>query len=301
MIELRETTLWYQRKRGWLSSLFPGTPDLVRVWAEERVAAITDWKFIRKPITAVEANEQLRAYVVMVDDTFPSLNLEHVYGALIAPRIFEKPHIVEYQRADIDKARAEINAAWDASHKDGAPRNASEAACGFCTAKLICKEYRAWVGEVETLKARLPVSQWTEEQINLFLSRRRELLNFIESAYEQLKELKALDPEAVPGWYLKDGNDIQHVVSIVAAYRALVLETGVCTDQQFSDSCKISLPEIARIIWAHRYNTEKRITQEQARELVTRTLGEIIVLKKNAPSLAQHWLSKQEAKKQLKK
>jgi hypothetical protein len=205
------------------------------------------------------------------------------YGAICQPRTSRKADTVTYTEDDIVKARMEINGIWDAAHQEGAPRNASADSCKFCPCKALCPEYKSWVMAVEKIQ-HLPAATWDDEQWDLFLSRCGELAKFIEDRKNDAKAIKAANPDRLPGWTLKDGDEVRVVQDLPAAFAAL---SDVVSGKEFSQQCKISLGGIEETIWRARKDSPGRITQREAKAIVNAKLGSLVAIKQKAPSLVR--------------
>lgn len=268
--------------------LLTGTPDSVLVFKQPSCAIVYERKFGFKIVQAADANLQLRSYLVMVSDVYPA---ERYFGCLMQPRVSSKPMNVEYTPADIIKARAEIETTWDACHAPNAPRRASNEACTFCDAKALCPEHKAWVGEIETAR-HLPVAQWTDAQMEIFEERRTAALKFIEDVHEQIKQIKAADPERLPGYRLKDGAEVRHCTDLVAAWGALEFlltqAAGKDAATKFSACCSLKIGDLEDLLWELRKDDpEKKISQKEARRMVNQLLSDVIEKKRNKPSLVK--------------
>jgi hypothetical protein len=218
-----------------------------------------------------------------LDFVLASNSILPFYGAIVQPRTSKKADPVSYTEDDIGKALMEINGIWDAAHQEGAPRNASADACRFCPAKVLCPEYKAWIGQIEKVR-HLPVAQWNDEQMDEFESRRGEAIRWFEHVHDQIKSIKAANPERLPGWVLRDGDEVRHITDIPSAWLAL---SELLNAQQFSAACRIALGEIEGTLWRIRKDTSGRITQREAKAIVNSKLGALIQLHQNAPSLVR--------------
>jgi hypothetical protein len=205
------------------------------------------------------------------------------YGAIIQPRTSAKADMVFYTDGDIEAARTEINAIWDAANAENAPRNASSDACRFCPAKVLCPEYKEWAFAVEKI-AHLPAAQWTSEQWEMFLSRRTELMKFLEDRYQEAKEIVSVAPEAIPNWELKPGNQVRHVTDIPKAWVAL---SQLLSAEQFSACCKLALGSVEEILWRLRQKSPNKLTQKETKAIINSKLDGIVALVQNAPSLVK--------------
>ena len=205
------------------------------------------------------------------------------WGAVVQPRTSKKADMAFYTNDDIIKAKIEIDGIWDKAHQEGAPRNASPDACCFCPCKALCPEYKSWLLAVEKIQ-HLPAAQWSVDQWEVFLTRRRELQKFLDERYEDAKRIAATIPDAIPGWELEPGDNVRHVADIVAAWAAL---SDVISAKEFSESCKIVLGAIEETIWRARKDTPGKVTQKEAKTIVNSKLANLIELKQKAPSLVR--------------
>jgi len=260
-----------------------GTPD--GVWVLPNAALIAERKFGFKPVQGADANLQLRCYITMVADVYPK---EHYFGILCQPRISFKPHTVYYRRQDIERAREEIYAIYDACFAPDAPRRASVEGCQYCTAKAVCPEFRSWIGDIEKIRAQ-PVAAWTDAQMEMFETRRTMAQKFLEDTHKAIVAIKAANPERLPNFRLRDGNEVRTVTDIVRAWSALAPVIG--NDQKaaegFSGCCDLSIGALQDFIWQQRKDTDRPISQKDAKRLVNEFLGGLIELRRNRPSLVK--------------
>lgn len=218
-------------------------------------------------------------------DRLPSLTNGSTYALIIQPRLRIKQYIAEYTKEDIAKAKVEILSIWDRARTENAQRVASAEACQFCKAKAICQEYQEWAFAVAKFKEQ-PMGRWSAEQWDVFLTRRSELSRYLEEAYDFAKKLKAMNPEALPGWQLKEGNAVRVVSDIVGAWQELTSRSLV-TAKQFNGCVQLSLGDLERIIWEAARDTESKLTQKAAKELVNTVLKGAIETRRNKPSLVK--------------
>lgn len=267
--------------------LFSGTPDAVWVFKEPSAVIVSDRKTGFKAVQQADANLQLRSYLVMAADVFPS---ENYYGLITQPRISSRPLTVQYAASDIVKARAEIEAVYDACYAPDAPRRPSEDGCSFCEAKALCPEFRSWVGAVERAR-HLPVAAWSDEELDIFESRRGILEKWLKETHEQIKALKQADPERLPGWCLKSGSRVRTVSDLVSAWgmlQPLLADyLGEKAARKFSDCCSISIGDLEDLIYDMRKNTPQKLSQRETKALVNQTLANVLEYKENKPSLVR--------------
>jgi len=262
--------------------LFVGHPDRVRIYPSQKLAICSDYKFGFKEVQSADANLQLRCYLAMIAEEYP---VENYYGAIYQPRVSSRSIAVHYTRQDIEKARLEIKAIFDACYAENAPRRPSPQACEFCNARLSqsCPEHISWINAVQTV-GRLPVSAWTDEQMEIFESRRSAAIKFIDDVHEQIKKIKAANPDRLPGWELRPGAEVRRVTDLVRAWTALQSHMSA---QQFSDQCDVSIGGLEDLLYNMRKNTPQKISQKEARRLINQLLEGIIEKRRNKPSLVK--------------
>lgn len=205
------------------------------------------------------------------------------YGAIIQPRIANKPFIVAYSPKDLEASRREIITLWLAAHEPHAKRFASADACRYCRATAICEEHKTWIMAVEKI-AHLPAYSWTPDQWDLFLTRESALSRFIDERREEAKAIKAAEPDRIPGWELQDGNERRVVASVVEAWQRL---EGKLSAGEFSECCDLSLGALEKAIWQSRRDGPDKLSQKAVKQLVNQALDEIITKKRNKPSLVK--------------
>ena len=282
-LELVEQPMEYKRLG---QTLFTGTPDRVVIWPG-KVAAVLDRKFGYKEVPGPVMNLQVWAYLCMVAQEYVC---DVYYGAIFQPRLAKRPYMVHFTPADITVARYEIEAIYDLVHRPDRPRTASPEACAFClgASSGACPEHRDWCLALEKLKnAPVPVEQWSDEQMDLFLARRSQLSTFLEDVYARIKKVKAAKPERLPGWKLKDGAERRIVEDIPGAYQKLTAAPVNVSAKEFSDACTFSVPEMIRVFWQGRRETADEVSQKAAEGIIESYLGDLIVKKQNAPSLVR--------------
>jgi len=205
------------------------------------------------------------------------------YGAIIQPRTQDKAEPVFYTESDIVLAKEEINVIWDEAHREGAQRNPSQDACRHCPAKQICPEFAGWLGALDKIQ-RMPSAQWSEETWDIFLSRRGELERWLKDRYEEAKMIKAAVPTALPGWTLRDGNEVRFVTDVIGAWSKLAARMSA---EQFTQCCSIKLTDLENMVWEAAKANGTPITQPKAKEVVNKLLAGVIDKRTNKPSLVK--------------
>lgn len=194
-----------------------GHPDIFFVAFDSPRVLIVDEKSIRwgehAPSTS---NLQLRTYAVLVAEDEPS-----VQSATVAiNQDGKRPSPCTYNASDLAQAREEIFAIIAEAEKPDAPLNPGEKQCRFCKAKAICP---ALIDAREGLKLTAPANKadaglWVSVLTDAALSRILPALKPVEWHIEAIraearKRLES-NPDAIPGWTLKDGKRVREVSDI---------------------------------------------------------------------------------------
>lgn len=180
-----------------------GQPDVI-VRAGPK-AIIFEYKTLAGDVPESPTNLQLRDQVVL---TAGSLLLKEIAVAVIQPLVTHEPTLTLYNEAAIKQAETEM---WDRVRKSNDPaslRVAGEVQCKYCRARGVCKEYQKWAGSLLPVPASivdLPMADWTPDQCALFASGRAAAQKWLDEAEAMLKARLTANPEAVPGWCLKEG------------------------------------------------------------------------------------------------
>ena len=122
-----------------------GHCDYWRYYPGPKVLIIPDAKFGFLEVTPAPLNLQLRAYAAMGAQEH---DVETAVVAIAQPRAYaiegaESLTIARYDRADLALAQTQIFEWEEQWLAPDAPRHASEDACRYCKAKLLCDAYRA--------------------------------------------------------------------------------------------------------------------------------------------------------------
>ena len=106
------------------------------------------------------------------------------------------------------------------------------------------------------------------------IKRAQALFKEIESFYRRLLER---EPSGIPGWGLVPG-DVRRSFNDPVKVHAKFVE--LFSVQEFLACCTVSVPELERA-----WSRKKGITASQAKESFKKFLGDLLVEKRNAPSL----------------
>jgi hypothetical protein len=139
------------------------------------------------------------------------LNPEEIGVCILRP--FEKSELVcRYTPCDLKRSVQELEEDVRQSHQPDAPRTAGAEQCRYCRARDLCSTRLAWVSEaLPTHMLPLPMigaHQWTPAQRAFFLDREKDARDWLEARKNEIKQLLSETPNAVPGFYLRNGRAI---------------------------------------------------------------------------------------------
>ncbi|HNR70395.1 MAG TPA: DUF2800 domain-containing protein [Verrucomicrobiota bacterium] len=204
--------------------------DLVLVHKDK--ALIVDYKTLAGEVGSIEVNAQLRDEAVLVAR---NLLLNQIGAAVVQPLVTMSPVIAEYNKEHITQAEAEMFERVRRCNAPDAPRVAGRVQCKWCRAKSICPEYREYIGQnlphpSLSQIASVEVDKWTPEQRAIFCRTYPVALEWIETVKKQMVAVMQLDPQAVPGYELKERAGRTVVTDNAAAFERLI-KAGVNTDE----------------------------------------------------------------------
>ncbi len=265
-----------------------GEPDVV--FRAGTKALVIDYKVLTGDVADAPSNMQLRDLAVLVAGTYAPL--DQVATAIVQPLVTHSPEMCLYTLDDLSRAFTELVARVRASNDPKSPRVAGAKQCQFCKAKVGCAEYNRWAGSMlpvadvdgRQLAAEglfsVAMANWSPEQRALAASILPIAGKRLEEIKEYLKSLLAVDPSAIPGWGLKEGNN----------------QTSIANPQQCFDRFAAlggSLPDFLGCIKVQKGKLEEAVagaTQTKGKSLkvvMTTLLDGITETKQNEPSLAK--------------
>lgn len=213
---------------------------------------IVDPKFGREPVSAANANWQLKGYVVGARD---HVIVNRAYAAIIQPRVPKENQVtvVEFDSKDIDRTDWEIARIIAAAEEQDSQFKPSEEACKYCpanqsdplTGKPICPAMESHFKMMRVSK--LSASELTDpKQMATYLEAARMVSKMCESieyhAMEMAKKLGGL-----PGFKLKDGRRIRKITDANSCYTAL---SGRIKPEEFTKACKVQIGELEEVFKA---------------------------------------------------
>lgn len=267
---IMERRMWYEEAG---LKIFSGQPD--RIYISKDYTLLIDYKAGFKAVEDIAKNYQLMAYVVLTAREFGA---KEVFAAVIQPRTGRTTEIARYDEQAIGRAEEKIKQLLSGATIE-APRNPSLKACEYCKAKGICREaitMATSIVPVNVNPAEVYQTLKPEEKADV-LSK----ISFAEKIFKAVKDeaKKELEqnPDAIPGFYLKPGNNVRNISDNEEAMRVLRGE-GI-SPEEILHSLKLPVGSIEDLLKA-----KKGISKNEAKELVNQILP--LDTKPNAPSLA---------------
>lgn len=195
-----------------------GKPDFVLI--SDGRAAILDFKTGRAEVAENPRNLQLRDLAVLVARNY---SVQEVTVAIIQPYAPKQPPCV-YILDDILQAMAEMEKRVKASNNPKSPRVAGEVQCKYCRAKATCQAHAAWVGvalpDIQPLALpAISAKNWTPAQRSLFLDVEKAARDRLEQWKDEIRGLLQEDPNAAPGYRLREGRTTETVTDAQEVFR----------------------------------------------------------------------------------
>jgi hypothetical protein len=206
----------YREKRLWIEwpayqLRHSGKPDVI--YRAGMRALLIEYKSLFGDVPVSSRNKQLRDQVVLARKG-KFIILDEIGVAVIQPAITATPEICLYRKADLDRAEEELLARVRASNDPMSVRNPGEVQCKFCLAKARCVEYQNFAGALVPGMLNImsvPVANWTPEQRRIFCEKEAMAREWLDNTKDQMKLGLSQDPAYVPGYFLRQGNKVEHI------------------------------------------------------------------------------------------
>jgi hypothetical protein len=276
---VREERLWYRDVSG--QKLFSGQLDVGYIDLERNSGLIIDFKTLYGSHQKASENWQLRVLDLLWSK---SRMVDINYVVLVQPMVSGQYSIAEYGAEERAQSEIEIVAAVKAALAPNAPRTPGEW-CKFCPAKTICPE----VNE----KTKMVVVTASGASLELMTPKERgELLDLIVWGEDKLAAKKAVlrslleaDSSAVEGWSLKSGKNRRTISNTNAAFESL---KEFFTEQEFLALCEITPAKLESFVYDFLKDSQiGKPTRDKAKEIVAKSLGDLVETKQNKASLAK--------------
>jgi hypothetical protein len=260
-----------------------GHPDVFGVFDGYKRASVIDYKTGFAGQVDVDEHIQLRVYVALLylyyDERFETIETwlfsagEKGDQQIRGPICYDKPAI---KSAVKDIAELATRVAH-ASCRSPGPHCRYCRACGHAER---CPESCKTV-ELAIRDESMPVSPGLMAD---YLGKAKLAKTAIANMEAMAKEMLAAGT-VIPGWRLKDGAKQKEITDVGEAYRLLRGHLGDNAVPLFLSACSVSLPELAKALYATAKANGETITRPAARAMVDDVLASVVEEKQRSPSL----------------
>jgi hypothetical protein len=267
--------------RSGIRPILPGHCDRWRYYPGLKLLVIADAKFGCIEVTPAPLNLQLRGYATAGAQEWDA---ETVVVAIAQPRAFmtegaEKLTIARYDKADLELAEAQIQT-WEKVWTDkSAKRVASEDACRYCKAKLLCDTYRMRLDALKVQGSPLGLADLQPDQfLALFEAMRLANKEDFQEAVKAEARTRVMEGR-LEGYKLKPNAARRGITDNVAASQAL-MEKLEFTPTNIFQASKLSLGEVESVL-----RKKTGIKAKEAKPAVNAALANVIELATPEPSV----------------
>jgi hypothetical protein len=216
LVRIVEHRLWYEfevagddgGKRILKTS---GQFDVALVQPKSWRALVLDGKSGWRPVSPNASNLQLRRLAALL---WQQLGSAEIGVGILKP--FARPETpCIYTLPDLQQSVCELEEDVRQSHIPQPPRTAGEEQCRYCRAREGCPTRLAWLSAALPVTSpalpMIPARDWTPAQRALFLEREKDVRDWLEARKAEIKALLKERPEAVPGYALRPGRNIETI------------------------------------------------------------------------------------------
>ena len=263
----REHRLWLHEG---LEPVHSGQMDCAYLTADDERMLILDAKTLYGQILGAPVNDQLRELVALARFNYPQV-AEFTVG-LLAPNLNQRPSLAVYDQFEAELALRLLRHTLAECADPDAVRTPG-AWCKYCRAISHCEEARMLVGQAYNVAKRIEQGEFTlptGDKGTRFLDSVLEAQTILEAIRVAYKGLLEREPQAVPGWHLRDGKEVREIVDVLAAWE-LAQAAGVPLEK-FLASVKLVIGPL-----------EAELGKKRFSEL----LGPVINWRTYAPELAR--------------
>ena len=239
---------------------------------------IIDAKTLFGEVSPAESNDQLRELVALARFNYPAAREFTV--VILQPWVSHRPSIATYDAAEAELALRLLRLTIADNADPDAPRTPGPW-CKYCPALTRCEEARAHVGRTYDLAKRIAEGQFAlpiGTQGARMLASIEQAQTFLRALKASYKALITASPDAVPGWYLKEGKRVREIENIAKAYE-IARELGVSL-AEFISAAKLSLGALSDIVGG-----VLQLNGKALEDRFNQLFAEVITYKQNAPEL----------------
>ena len=273
----REQRLWMHEG---FDPIHSGQFDVAYGTIATKRMLILDGKTLFGEVSPAETNDQLRELVALAHLNYPQA-LEFTV-AILQPWFCREPSVAVYDKAEAELALRLVRATIADCADPDAPRTPGPW-CRHCPAIHHCEEARTLVGSTYRLAKRIEAGEYTlpvGEQGSRFLDSVKTAETILEALKKAYREILIRDPQALPGWYMKEGKKVREISDVLKAWE---LASEFMSLEQFIAATKVSVKELENQFG--QAAPELRGMNKVFR--FNQIFDEVITLKENAPELTR--------------
>jgi CRISPR/Cas system-associated exonuclease Cas4 (RecB family) len=262
---VKEERLWLRKG---LRPLLTGKPD--EVLRQDVRALVLDHKFGSYRVDDPQDNVQLSLYALLVAHEDEAIT--EVTCQILSP--FYDFESVTYTRDELDQLHQSVLVVLQSLADPGDPVPGDH--CHFCPARLICGAAREQAeSAMLATVVELPLGEGAAKLLDA-IKHAQVLFKEIELFYKRVLEET---PGAIPGWMLAPGDVRRSIENAGAVYEKV---KDLLPLDELLSTCSVSVPQFEKA-WAKKSG----IPVTRVRERFKKFLGELLLEKRNAPSLSR--------------
>lgn len=278
----REVRLWLHEG---LDPVHSGAFDVAystmsaRTLEPDKRMLIIDGKSLFGEVSPAEENDQLRELVGLARANFSRCNEFTV--AILQPWVSQRPSVALYDATEAELALRELRRTISDNADPNAPRTAG-VWCDKCPAFELCDTVRMSAARTwDVAKAvadgffTLPVGESGAK----LLDAAKVAKKYLEKVEECYKAILAADPEAVPGWHLRDGAKVRVINDIDAAAQ---IAPEFMSREEFYSTVTVNVGDLQELC-----ASESGLRGRALEDLFNQRFARVIRYKQNAPSLVR--------------
>jgi Protein of unknown function (DUF2800) len=232
----REQRLWVH---DGFDPIISGQYDVAYGKTSGKSVLILDGKTLYGEQDPAEYNDQLRELVALFYYNNPQT--EKITVGILAPKLRERCTLAVYDRFEMELAYRLMRLSLAEAAQPNAVRTPGNY-CTRCPAKLNCEEAKQLVGRIYSLAKRIEQGEYQiplGEKGAAILENIKTARGILKALEEQYKAILGQDPEAIPGWRLKDGKKVREILDPGKAFARA--KQFWFSDQDFWDCCDVAI------------------------------------------------------------
>lgn len=282
----------FVEERAWirdqdLTKLGSGQLDLLFI--SDGKALILDAKTGYGDQTPSEKNWQLLTNLIALCEQRDGIT--EFFAGILQPNKMRSPDLAAFPLAFLHtKRRVLLEGLKQANDAEPyrLPLNPSaDKWCRYCKARKDCPALQYSLVKTQMISPIVPaalpkaMALIRKEDLPEWLDRGRETKLLINALDDYARELLAEDPDSVPGWELKPGNNIRKIDDVKDAFAILREKAGV-TSEEYLSACKVTLGGLEQL-----HKSKTGLKGIKAKNAFNELLESVIGYQQNRPTLTK--------------